>query len=87
MVAGSDQPRPELYSTGAAPLPEIPEIAMQMPATNSTDRARLRLVFSGAVKLFDLRPQATLADIARKLRDPSLRALGKPLAVDIAWTH
>ena len=60
---------------------------MQLPAVHSNDHARLRLVFSDAVKLFDLRPQATLADIALKLRDPALRALGKPLAVDVAWTH
>ena len=60
---------------------------MQLPKVDSADRPRLRLVFSGEVKLFDLRPRATLADIAMKLRDPALRALGKPLAVDVAWTH
>ena len=59
---------------------------MSQQSPTPAPQGRLRLVFSDAVKSFDLVPHATLGDIAMKMRDPALRGFGKPLAVDIAWT-
>ncbi len=64
---------------------KVMETVMSLQSPNTAPQARLRLVFSNAVKSFDLVPHATLGDIALKMRDPALRGLGKPLAVDVAW--
>jgi hypothetical protein len=58
---------------------------MQRTPSNGGADTRLRFIFSGAVKSFDLPVDATLGDVALKLGDPALRGYGKPVGIDIAW--
>ncbi len=45
--------------------------------------SRLRLVFPDAVMSFSLAADATFEDVARRLRDMSIRRFGDPLAIDV----
>jgi hypothetical protein len=58
---------------------------MQTTLSTTAADARLRVVFDGCVRSFELAANATFGDVALKLGDPALRGYGAPRAIDIAW--
>lgn len=58
---------------------------LQSHPSDSASDARVRLVFSDTIRDLDLPRAATLCDLALRLGEPDLEALGRPCAIDIAW--